>query len=76
MNRKGKYANGVPWYTTGTATIRVHFPTDDVNCFYCNFCRDDSMGRYWCRLTGSMIYSLETVGYHCPIKIDTKTEEE
>ena len=69
-----KYDGGVPWYTSGVAHIPIHFPTDDIKCGYCQFCRDDNMGRLWCRLTGKMLYSLEIISDDCPIEFEVNEE--
>lgn len=74
MKQTAKYDNGIPWYTVGVAHVAISFPTDDVKCGYCPHCRDDSMGRFWCRLTNSLVYSLETIADNCPIEFDEKEE--
>ena len=43
--KSNKYENGVPWYTTGTAHIRVHFPCDDVKCGLCQLFRKQDTGK-------------------------------
>ena len=64
--------NGVSYYTTGTATIHVFFPEDQTVCRWCRFCRSDTpLNRYWCRLTGDMIYDPMTGrGVNCPIVLE------
>lgn len=68
MNR---FKGGVSYYTTGTASIRVHFPEDCVTCQYCPFCRPDSdLRRYWCRLMDEMVYNpFVGVMDFCPIEL-------
>ena len=67
MNRKGKYANGVPWYTTGIGEIRVDFPTDDIYCEHCLYLKNDGLQRPWCGITKTLIYSLYTISDNCPL---------
>lgn len=67
MNRKGKYANGVPWYTTGIGEIRVNFPTDDVYCERCLYLKNDGLQRPWCGLTKTLVHNLYGIGDFCPL---------
>lgn len=70
----GKYDSGVPYYTKGVAHISVFFPTDDIKCKYCPWCYADSIGRPKCRLTGSMLFGLETIADDCPIEFEVNEE--
>ncbi len=63
----GRFDKGVGWYTTGKAIITINFPEDAVACFYCPYCRADNMDRRWCRLTGELIYTKDTISDSCPI---------
>lgn len=67
----------VSHYTTATATVKVNFPNDDVCCAWCKYCRsDEGLGRYWCRLTESMIYlPFLTVGDSCPLEFKEREEQ-
>lgn len=66
-----RFDKGVMYYTKGTARVSISFPEDAVMCRYCRFCKVDNLGRYWCRLTERMLYSIEYIPDHCPITIDT-----
>lgn len=67
------FENGVRRYTTGTMHIQVHFPEDEVKCFWCRFCRKDDMGRHWCRITNEMLYNPQIGrGEECPIEIEER----
>lgn len=68
---------GVPWYTSGMATVDVHFPEDRICCSNCVvFCRyEDAFRRYSCRATGEQILSPFTQrGAACPIKFEEAEE--
>ena len=53
-----KFENGVKFYRKGQAAVTVHFPENEVSCNWCPFCRaEDTLKRYWCRLTNDMIYN-------------------
>ncbi len=69
-----KYDGGVPWYTSGVAHVPIHFPTDDIKCGYCHFCYADSIDRPRCRLTGKLVYSMETISDDCPIEFEVNEE--
>lgn len=68
----------VSHYTSGTATIKVNFPNDDICCAWCRFCSSaDGLGRYWCRLTEQMIYlPFIAVGDTCPLEFENKERTE
>lgn len=68
------FKNGVKYYTSGVATIRINFPEDSVACCWCPFCRSESdLGRYWCRLNNTMIYNpYSGVSDSCPVEIERK----
>lgn len=65
-----KFENGVLRYTTGQALLSVSFPEDEIMCQWCKFCRsEDSLNRFWCRLTNEMIYNpYAGIGSKCPIE--------
>lgn len=65
-----RFDNGVSYYTTLTANIKVNFPEDEVKCQYCPFCRTETeLGRWWCRLNNQMIINpFAGVAYGCPLK--------
>lgn len=67
---KKTFDNGVSYYVSGTTHVNIHFPEGDIVCKWCPFCRCESeLGRYWCRLTNDMLYSVNThIGDNCPIK--------
>ena len=70
------FENGVSFYTEGKIELSVFFPEDDVRCKRCQYCRaEESLGRFWCRLTNKMIYNPNYDGLPdgCPITI--KKEE-
>ena len=70
------FENGVSFYTEGKIELSVFFPEGDVRCKWCPFCRaEESLGRFWCRLTNKMIYNPNYAGLPdgCPITI--KKEE-
>lgn len=61
------FDNGVPFYTTGTVTIQIHFPGGERKCKWCPFCRRDNDIRLRCQLTNRILYSAETTHEECPI---------
>ncbi len=67
-----EFKNGVSYYTSGKAIIQINFPEDAVACCWCPFCRAESeLGRYWCRLTNSMIYNpFSGLAQGCPIQFE------
>ena len=70
------FESGVSFYTEGKIELSVFFPENDVRCKWCPFCRaEESLGRFWCRLTNKMIYNPNFNGLPdgCPITI--KKEE-
>lgn len=71
-----KFESGVSFYTKGQATVSVNFPEDDIKCQYCEFCRSETdLKRWWCRLTGEMIYfPFMGIGDKCPIIFENKEE--
>ena len=67
---KSKFEGGIPYFTMGKATIDIAFPLDVISCQYCPFCRSESdLGRFWCRLTNTMLYEPTAFGLpdSCPI---------
>lgn len=74
MNPKSQ----VTYYTTGTAEVDIHFPEDDTRCVWCPFCRDEqSLRRYWCRLTNRVVTNPDAFGLpmFCPIKFNEEVKE-
>ena len=70
------FENGVSFYSEGKIELSVFFPEGDVRCKWCPFCRaEESLGRFWCRLTNKMIYNPNYDGLPdgCPITV--KKEE-
>lgn len=67
-----EFPQGVRFYTSGTARVRIHFPEQSVRCQYCPFCRSEKeLERYWCRLTNEMLYDpFNLIGGDCPIDFD------
>lgn len=64
--------DGVGWYTSGTASVEVHFPEDKVCCANCvTFCRfEEAFKRYSCRATGEqLLYPFTTIGAMCPVEL-------
>lgn len=61
--------HGVRYYTTGTATIAVHFPEDMTFCQWCPYVRnEDSLKRHKCLLTGEYLpYPFTSRGNECPV---------
>lgn len=74
MNR---FMDGVKYYTTGTAHIRVHFPEDQVNCRNCTYFRAyQDAGQCRCALTHELLYAPDAaVGVQCPIELDEMERE-
>lgn len=65
-----EFESGVRFYTKGRAEITVNFPEKEVKCKWCPFCRaEQTLGRYWCRLTNKMLYNPESyeLGQDCPL---------
>lgn len=68
---------GVKWYTTGTITVPVHFPEDDIRCKWCKYLRADVNGeRYKCTITNEILYTTATVGNDCPIEFKEGNDNE
>lgn len=69
----GRVRNGVSWYTTGTATIPVHFPEDRTVCAFCPYLTRVYGVRHQCKLTDEMLlYPESSRGHDCPVKFDEK----
>lgn len=71
---KGEFETGVSYYTFGTAHIKISFPETQICCRWCPFCRsEESLKRYWCRLTNEMLYNpYAGLGEDCPVKFEEK----
>lgn len=53
-----QFENGVLWFTKAQLAFDVYFPENEVKCQYCPFCRSDiDLKRYFCRITGKMLYN-------------------
>ncbi len=71
------FKNGVSWYTSGIAKVKINFPEDDICCKWCPFCRSENdLERFWCRLTNRMIYN-PYIGLSddCPIEFESEETE-
>lgn len=69
----GAFKNGVRWYTTATAAVKVAFPEGEVYCRWCPHCKPETaLERFRCHLTGKMIYNPSYMGLPdgCPLVID------
>lgn len=67
------FKNGVRWYTTASAEIKVCFPEGQVCCQWCKFCKPETaLNRFKCILTDRMIYDPFIYGLPdgCPLYID------
>lgn len=64
--------NCVLYYTSGIATVEVHFPENKTVCQWCNFVRnEDSLKRHKCMLTGEYLpYPFTSRGNQCPILLN------
>ena len=71
-----EFPDGIRYYTMAKATITVAFPENRVLCQYCPHCRaEQALGRYFCRLTGDILYTpFDGVGENCPLKIKNTKE--
>ena len=64
----GKFDKGVDYYTIGRLNVDVGFPEEETKCKYCKFCEKDyGFDRWWCKVTGNMLYSVETRDKECPL---------
>lgn len=59
----------VRFYTTGTATIPVHFPNGMTICQWCPYLRwHDGLRRHQCALTNEFLpYPFDCRGNECPV---------
>ncbi len=64
----GRFDNGINYYTS--AILNIHFPEDDVRCGQCPLCYEDSLHRAKCRLTGELVYSLQSISDFCPLQFE------
>lgn len=71
-----QFKNGVSYYTT--ATCSIHFPEDDVNCWWCPLLACESrVERYYCRRTGEYIPVPQScVGFDCPLIFEKENNNE
>lgn len=69
--------NAVLYYTTGTATVPVHFPENRTVCQWCPFVRtEDSLKRHRCQLTGEyLVYPFTSRGNECPVIFEEENIE-
>lgn len=64
-----RFDNGIAWYAIGTLHQRIAFPEGEIKCKWCPHLRaDEANGRYFCRQTGSIVYSKEILADDCPIE--------
>jgi len=67
------FETGVNWYTTGVASVCIHFPEGETKCQYCPYLRSDKeLKRFRCIFTQEYIldpFSLER-GHLCPIQFE------
>lgn len=65
-------SNGVRYYTSGKATVDVHFPEDMTVCQWCPYVRnEDSLKRHKCLLTGEYLpFPFVTRGNLCPVVLE------
>ena len=64
---------GVLYYTSGAATIYIHFPENKVVCQWCKlFLRyEENFKRYSCRLTDEWIIDpFRMRGERCPLEME------
>jgi hypothetical protein len=64
------FERGVDHYTSGTATVVVHFPDDQTACRWCPYLRyDRGCNRHWCELTDHLVYNIDNLerSEFCPI---------
>lgn len=71
MDRKGQCLE----YETGTAEIKIHFPSGRATCQYCEYLyAERNLGRCRCRLQRDKIIPLENIEFgrdtDCPIKFE------
>lgn len=70
--------NGVSYYTSGVASVTVHFPEDQVKCQYCQryLKYEEFAKRYTCRITDErLLYPFERVGFECPLEFEESKGE-
>lgn len=70
--------NKVDFYTTGIATVPIHFPNGDVSCRYCRFCKcDERFRRFSCTLTlpESWVMDIGIRQDWCPLKFEEVKNE-
>lgn len=72
------FSSGVKAYTTGEATVKVHFPIDfkdnaEVNCYQCKFF---SRTNGICYLTKEISeFPQKYIGSRCPLDFSGEVEE-
>ncbi len=72
-----RFDNGISWYTVGSVSLKIAFPEDDIKCKWCPHLRaDEANGRHFCRLTGSVLYSINILADDCPIDSFVETKKE
>lgn len=67
----------VHYYTTGTATVAVHFPNGLTVCQWCSYIQyRDGLKRHQCALTGEFLpYPFDGMGNECPITFDKEDKQ-
>ena len=64
-----RFDSGIAWYEIGEVKLRIAFPEGERKCKWCPHLRaDEANGRHFCRLTGSIVFSRETIADDCPIE--------
>lgn len=49
--------DGVSYYTTATATVKIHFPEEEIKCKHCRFCIGErTLDRYKCLVINDFVY--------------------
>jgi hypothetical protein len=64
--------NGVDYFTGAIVTREIWFPEENIRCQFCPFCREEKgLGRFWCNVTGKMIYNPFADGFPegCPAQL-------
>lgn len=69
--------DGVKFYTTGFATVPVHFPEARTVCAQCPYITRRYGVRYECLLTGEhLLYPEDCRGNECPVVFPELEKEE
>lgn len=70
------FDKGVKWYSR--ATVEITFPEDDICCSRCPLMGIEmASSREYCRKTGEYLPSPKyIIGYDCPLRFESKENEE